>query len=52
LPTETPSSYKLLIVRAGDSNSLLVVNLTADTFPLSMLRLGNAKACSQAQNGA
>ena len=41
LPTETPVSYELLIIRAGDGNSLAVVNLTADVFPISLLRLGN-----------
>jgi hypothetical protein len=43
LPTGTPVSYELLIVRAGDGNSLVVLNLTADVFPLSLLRLGNGK---------
>jgi len=42
-PTGTPVSYELLIVRAGDGNSLMVLNLTADSFPLSLLRLGNGK---------
>ena len=43
LPTGTPISYELLIVRAGDGNSLIVLNQTADVFPLSRLRLGNGK---------
>jgi serine/threonine protein kinase len=43
LPTGTPVSYELLIVRGGDGNSLVVLNLTADVFPLSLLRLGNGK---------
>ena len=43
LPTGTQVSYELLIVRAGDGNSLIVRNQTADVFPLSLLRLGNGK---------
>ena len=43
LPTATPTIYKLLIVRASDGNSLIVVNLTANAFPLSLLKLGNGK---------
>ncbi len=37
--TVTPQSYKLLIVRGADGNSVVVVNLTANEFPLSQLRL-------------
>jgi len=44
LPTPTPVSYELLIVRGGDGNSLIVVNLTTDAFPLSQLRLGSSKS--------
>jgi hypothetical protein len=43
LPTATPTIYKLLIVRASDGNSLIVVNLTANAFPLSLLKLGSGK---------
>jgi serine/threonine protein kinase len=43
LPTGTPVTYELLIVRAGDGNSLIVLNQTADVFPLALLRLGNGK---------
>ncbi len=43
-PTATPKSYKLLIVRGADGNSVAVVNLSTDAFPLSPLRLGNSKS--------
>ncbi len=43
LPTAASTSYKLLIVRASDGNSLIVVNLTAKVFPLSLLKLGSGK---------
>jgi len=43
VPTATPISYRLLIVRASDGNSLIVVNLTAKVFPLSLLKLGSGK---------
>ena len=43
VPTKTSVSYDLLIVRGGDGNSLIVVNLTTSVFPLSLLRLGNGK---------
>jgi serine/threonine protein kinase len=39
-PTETIASYQLLIVRASDGNSLVVVNQSANVFPLSLLQLG------------
>jgi len=41
--TETPASYQLLIVRAGDGNSIVVVNQSANAFPLSLLRLQSGK---------
>ncbi|HEU0294589.1 MAG TPA: protein kinase [Anaerolineales bacterium] len=44
LPTETPVRYTLLIVRGQDGNSLIVVNLSAAPFPLSLLQLGNGNA--------
>jgi serine/threonine protein kinase len=43
LPTATPTSYKLLIVRASDGNSLIVINVTGNVFPLSLLKLGSGK---------
>jgi len=43
LATATPISYKLLIVRASDGNSLIVVNVTGNVFPLSLLKLGSGK---------
>jgi hypothetical protein len=43
LPTSTPVNYELLIVRGGDGNSLVVINLTKNAFPLSLLQLGNGK---------
>jgi len=39
LATPTAVIYKLLIVRGADGNSVVVVNLTANEFPLSQLRL-------------
>lgn len=42
-PTGTPESHKLLIVRGADGNSVLVVNLTTNAFPLPLLRLANSK---------
>ena len=44
LPTSTPVSYELLIVRGGDGNSVVVVNLTNNGFPLSQLRLGSSNS--------
>ena len=41
--TATPASYQLLIVRAGDGNSIVVVNQSANAFPLSFLRLQSGK---------
>ena len=41
LDTPIAVSYKLLIARGGDGNSVVVVNLTAKEFPLSQLRLGS-----------
>ena len=43
LPTSTPMSYELLILRGRDGNSLILVNLSENEFPLSLLRLGNGK---------
>jgi hypothetical protein len=40
MPTSTLVSYELLIVRAGDGNSIVVINLTANEFPLALLQLG------------
>lgn len=39
--TPTAQSYKLLIVRGRDGNSVVVVNMTANEFPLSQLRLSS-----------
>jgi hypothetical protein len=41
LATPTAQSYQLLIVRGGDGNSVVVVNITANEFPLSELRLSS-----------
>ena len=40
LPTEAPASYHLLIVRAGDGNSIVVINQSVHVFPLNLLQLG------------
>ena len=40
LPTEAPASYQLLIVRAGDGNSIVVINQSVHVFPLNLLQLG------------
>jgi len=42
-PTETLVSYELLIVRGRDENSLIVVNMSENAFPLSLLRLANGR---------
>jgi serine/threonine protein kinase len=44
LPTERPVSYELFIVRGGDGNSVVVINLTTDAFPLFQLRLGSSNS--------
>jgi serine/threonine protein kinase len=38
--TKAPASYQLLIVRAGDGNSIVVFNQSADVFPLRLLQIG------------
>lgn len=43
VPTATLVVYELLIVRAEDGNSLVVINMTANVFPLSLLQLGDGK---------
>jgi len=40
VPTETAASYQVLIVRAGDGNSIVLLNQSADVFPLTPLQLG------------
>jgi len=53
LPTETSASYQLLIVRAGDGNSIVVVNQSVYVFPLKGLQLGKGNvALSGADWGA
>ena len=44
VPTGTPESYQLLIVRAQDGNSMVVINQSVNVFPLKLLQLrrGNA----------
>ncbi len=42
--TATPASYQLLIVRAGDGNSIVVFNQSADVFPLNLLQLGKGNS--------
>jgi len=44
LPTEAPVSYQLLIVRAGDGNSIAVVNQSVAAFPLKGLQLGKGNS--------
>ena len=41
LPTSTLVSYQLLIVRGSGNDSIIIVNQSADAFPLSLLRLGD-----------
>ena len=42
-PTEAPSNYAILFVRGSGGDSLIVVNQSADAFPLAPLRLDGNK---------
>jgi hypothetical protein len=43
VPTSTPVTYELLIIRGRDGNSLIVVNMADHVLPLSLLLLTNSK---------